>query len=60
MPLPALTLKNRRNLRQETLLTVPALLHDLGQDVDLLPASFHSFGGTGADRRVCIFSNRRS
>ena len=35
MPLPALMLKNTRNLRQETLLTVPALPHDLRQDMGL-------------------------
>ena len=39
--LPVLTLKNRKNLRQETVLTVTSLVHKLGQVIDLLPDSFY-------------------
>lgn len=39
MLLPVLTRKNRKDLRQETLVTVAGLLHELGLVIDLLPAS---------------------
>lgn len=45
MLLPVLTPKNRKDLRQETLATVAGLVHELGQVMDLLPASFYHFVG---------------